>query len=386
MDQCILQQLNGIRTHEMARNRHREREELSEQLTALKSLLRLDADGIGDQSDLLNILEKTHQSIDRFSCSLRAEIPDFSMALTPILDSSLCKSEVVGLALTKDASRKISMESSRESVVSVSSSTQSSSRSSPSAISTTATSISPRESLLSRSLSSPRVFGSPSPSSYPGYFREEDLELCDDEAILTEDKCYIEDFNEPSDASFERLSSILAALQQQAEAAVFSPSFSEDEEILGLWPGAEPQFSSASTKTVTNTQSVQSVTTTTVLTPTNISRMGSSVSTLSLPKIQTGTSMVPLSPSTMPLPTLAKRFSGPGPDQKSFESAAESKELEFDIEKLLAEFLDERLCLGYGEQDFMFRWVWIYFMGAGLLWVAVGWILRWGCSCQVGEG
>jgi hypothetical protein len=59
-----------------------------------------------------------------------------------------------------------------------------------------------------------------------------------------------------------------------------------------------------------------------------------------------------------------------------------------DFEGILAEFLDERIFGRYGEQqrqDVMFRWVWVYILSGGLVWAAVGWFLKWGCSACEGS-
>jgi hypothetical protein len=42
---------------------------------------------------------------------------------------------------------------------------------------------------------------------------------------------------------------------------------------------------------------------------------------------------------------------------------------------MLAEFLESR-----DRMDIMFKWVWIYLLGGGIVWVAVGWVLGWGCG------
>lgn len=69
-----------------------------------------------------------------------------------------------------------------------------------------------------------------------------------------------------------------------------------------------------------------------------------------------------LSPSPSPSPLLERR-----------NSYLLSKELE--IDGLLAEFLE-----GREKVEIMFKWVWIYLLGGGIVWAVVGWVLGWGCT------
>ena len=63
----------------------------------------------------------------------------------------------------------------------------------------------------------------------------------------------------------------------------------------------------------------------------------------------------------------------------ALDGATESPQsVELDIEGMLTEFLE--LSVKNGEQDMVFRWVWIYMMSGGIMWLFVGWFLRWGCS------
>lgn len=67
---------------------------------------------------------------------------------------------------------------------------------------------------------------------------------------------------------------------------------------------------------------------------------------------------------------------------KASEGENGEKELfDLDLDGLIADFLEERLSAQSGEYDLMFRWVWIYMVGGGFLWLVVGRILGWGHAC-----
>lgn len=261
-----------------------------------------------------------------------------------------------------------------------------------------------------------------------------------------------------TDIAFQRLSMLLAGLQAQAEAAVFSPTSSlrqpgaldppiEVEEELS----EEMLFSGMSRPTPPST-----ATTTNHDMGFNASSPGLAPSfhrTSSLPFIAPRPSRrtskiiinnnqdatdpftvpfsprIPLSPMVPPSmsvsspppvvlppkfelpptppPTLRKRPTGldltplksripsavssPAPYQKSVvTSASPSPALltrhnsylvkDTDLEGLLNEFLEiTQMRNREGMYDVMFRCVWIYLLGGGFVWTAVGWMLGWGC-------
>ncbi|KAF8542494.1 hypothetical protein BDD12DRAFT_824566 [Trichophaea hybrida] len=139
--------------YQINRERRCEREQLSEQLTTLKSLIRLDADGIGDREDLFDVLEKTRQNIERFSITLRRESLNLDVGCIDSRPFRFAMSGTGGRGGSVDGNEGVRLRS-----FSGSSSTHSSWRSSSSTISTTATSISPRDSLFSRRFAPSPVF------------------------------------------------------------------------------------------------------------------------------------------------------------------------------------------------------------------------------------
>jgi hypothetical protein len=92
-----------------------------------------------------------------------------------------------------------------------------------------------------------------------------------------------------------------------------------------------------------------------------------------------------------PPPSIRKRENAkgrPALSPASFNTPTPSPQLErrnsnlpkeLEIEGLLAEFLESR-----ERAEVMFKWVWIYLLGGGIVWGVVGWVLGWGCTeCSV---
>ncbi|KAI5807775.1 hypothetical protein BZA77DRAFT_37046 [Pyronema omphalodes] len=250
-------------THQVQRERNLERETLTDSLTTLKSLLRLEADGIGDREDLLDELERARQTIERFSITLRRQT--MMISTTPpnggfeVIHGNLNGGGITGLGglgglgglSGLEEIRSDLMNGRRESLrdsirarsLSQSSSSKGSWRSSASSVSTAPTSVSSRDSVGGNrrdSLHNRRFTGSPSP--YLSKLREEEFRFTDDvvveeeedmeardrfaevdlneqEEVYEEDEEEVEEEEEEDyhDESFERLSNILASLQKQAE-------------------------------------------------------------------------------------------------------------------------------------------------------------------------
>jgi hypothetical protein len=245
---------SGSVLQQLVRERHLDREALSEALTLLKSLLRLDQDGIGDQEDLVEVLEKTRQAIDRFSCSVRrdmlADLDDAPGEPHAIYTFKYGPFELPDPFESPPSEEDVCHGPSSES-------TRSSWHSSPSAVSTAATSVSPRDSILNRRFSA-RPFASPSPC--PGRARSSTFGK-GESALEEEDEVDPEgEVEQESDASFRRLSFILASLQRQAEAAVLSPRIDEEEEEAPSRGSGEAGGSEGNTKADASPSSTITVT------------------------------------------------------------------------------------------------------------------------------
>jgi hypothetical protein len=183
------------------------------------------------------------------------------------------------------------------------------------------------------------------------------------------------------DDAFVRLSTLLAGLQAQAEAAVSSrfvvsapstPLPSEDGEKGG--GGCTLQRAASLPYPI--------------LAP---APRGRRVGTVAIAKGEEGSSAVDgrddddgmLAPSVLKgrektWPSLSVSVSPREmpPSTPLFErknSGIPSKEME--IEGLLSEFLESR-----DKVEVMFRWVWMYLLGGGVVWWAVGLALGWGCG------
>lgn len=420
--------------YQINRERRCERDALSGQLTTLKSLLRLDADGIGDREDLLDVLDKARQTIERYSITLRRESlgldsptahvtppnPDgFTFDLTAGGDGDDDDGDDDGEDDDDDGEDDDVAASIRLRSLSGSSSTPSSSwRSSSSTVSTTATSISPRDSLFSRRFAPSPVHVSPTP--YLRRLREKEFGFGDAMGAFIEEEEDGDGTEEADeDASFERLSSILASLQQQAEAAVLSPAATvggeegggreRDGAALLLDPASfwrdgagGGDVSPSSTRTITCGGAPRSAPTTPGLaTPTLASPRHSAVSLPAFsrpPSARPGAPdqqqqlLSPFSPifplsSCPPTPSLTRRRTAAARTTLEGEGGSDGggggTKWE-DLEGLLAEFLEERgVFVKHHQQDVVFGWVWVYMLSGGLVWMAVGWLLGWGCrSCD----
>jgi len=380
---------------QLFRERQREREQLSEQLTALKSLLRLDADGIGEPEDLLDVIEETKANLERFSISVQRE----GVLNTTIAPPTLTAGEIEGFQFGIEVEAEEPQSPSRERRLSETSSTRSSWRSSPGSIaSTPATSVSHRDSR--RLTSPPPVFRSPSPC--PSRFRGfGDIQGMVGDGYGVDEEGDDDYENDMSDASFQRLSTILASLQQQAEAAVFSPAppaIEEEPETPMFWRDrgcsanttVTDDHSPASTMTITCRR--RSAPSTPGLTPTTLSRSGTGLSAaIQFPRPPSSLRrsnaehllLPPFSPMTPSMPSPPANFAAMAElvrrkTTTALDGAVESGTAESDIEGMLTEFLE--LSARNAEQDVVFRWVWIYMLSGGIVWLVVGWFLGWGCS------
>ena len=84
-------------------------------------------------------------------------------------------------------------------------------------------------------------------------------------------------------------------------------------------------------------------------------------------------------------PTLSDVFDVPSPTPSTPDRRNSLLPEGLEIEGLLTEFLEVREKVEMG-----FRWVWVYLLGGGIVWALVGWLLSWGCvecavSCEIGR-
>ncbi|KAA8914221.1 hypothetical protein FN846DRAFT_667869 [Sphaerosporella brunnea] len=370
---------------QLSRERFHDREELAEQITTLKSLLRLDADGIGDCEDLIDVLERTRTYLDRFSITVQRE----SMSLespSAIPPAGAFRFETSD---NLDATDSPSSPDRINRVRSLSgSSTRSSWRSTPSTASTAATSVSPPDSFFSQRFSSPPMFEYPYTSRFRRFRDPEIVEGDDEEDGQEAEDMDMEDEEGPdaSDASFQRLSTILASLQRQAEASLCSPPTIEEEaseDAASFWGDADVRgdLSPISTKGMNHRHSQPG---TPRLSATLPSRKVSAFS-FSLPqspvKRASWAGDQLFSSASQSAPVRRRSALVPGHErQSSRDSIAEGKSTEMDLERTVMEFLEFFGRGSSGEADIMFRWVWIYMMGGGFVWLVVGWVLGWGCN------
>ena len=449
--------------YQINRERRCERDALSDQLTNLKSLLRLDADGIGDREDLLDVLDKARQTIERYSITLRREslsLDSPAAHIAPPNPHGFVFDLTAGGDDDDDDDNDDDGDDGGDgdggddsdggdggddgddggdggdgddgddgdnggggggvatgirlrSLSGASSTPSSSWRSSSSTASTAATSISPRDSFFSRRFAPPPIHVSPTPS-YLRRLRGEEFRFGDEMGAFIEEEENCEEADE--DASFQRLSSILASLQQQAEAAVLSPATAvvavgggeEDEgrvaegdgaTLLGpasFWRGGGGarggDISPSSTRTITCGGAPRSAPSTPGLaTPTLASPRRSAILLPRPPSARLGMPdrLLPqFSPASPPsscpsTPNLTRRRTAaarPTSEGDGGGGGGGTTKWE-DLEGLLAEFLEERgLFVEHHQQDMAFRWVWVYVLSGGLVWTAVGWLLGWGCG------
>ncbi|KAG0129533.1 hypothetical protein HOY82DRAFT_579726 [Tuber indicum] len=341
------------------------RETLVSEITGLKSLLRLNADGVGDDDDLVAQLTRTRISLEKFSTELLGSTRSTDVVTPDTLPSSLSSSP------TRSSS---SLNSNRSST-------------------TTAASL---------------------------------------------DDCTPSGGGLEEDDAFLRLSSLLAGLQAQAEAAVSSgfstsapttplvrafvdsDSNSSGDEDAAISPGVLGSSGEVKRKCeLTRTLSLPHP----FLAPAprrlrkaatiGVSLREEAASTASGGKDRNNPTVnitpVPDSPpwngaggdTGFPLtpppslrrrgraesrhrPTLSDVFDVPSPTPTpDRRNSWLPKELE--IDGLLTEFLEGREGVEMG-----FRWVWMYLLGGGIVWAFVGWLLSWGCvecaaNCELGR-
>ena len=223
----------------------------------------------------------------------------------------------------------------------------------------------------------------------------------DDEDVSFSDQDLDDDgADDDHDESFQRLSSILASLQKQAEAAVSTPAITHPD-------GSAPEVASeigAAPRTVSDVAGdIVGATAKAALaelrgsmrspTPTLQMLAGLAISRRNSPAPKSDCSEYPLqafSPthrrSFSPAPRSSARSSVLGMVRRRSGMPSERKSVEFtnlekDLEGLLTEFLDDRLDAELdGERDTMFRWVWVYMLGGGIVWLVVGLFLGLGCT------
>lgn len=378
-------------TQQTNRERQREREQLSDLVTSLKSLLRLDQDGIGNRHILLESLESTRQAIDRFSISVRREsfLSDVFVTDRVACDSDSRANNRISsnirvnggvsdriscdrvngfratsddFTATSDDDRADDDDRATDSVRSPS--TQSSWRSS---ISTAATSVSmsSRDSILYRNFLSNQDERPEEPFSYR-----------DDDNLSFTGSSASDDEEDSHDESFERLSSILASLQKQAETAVSTPAITHPDDSV-------PEVAGGITPTPHFFPSAAGISSKGSPAPAHDSAEHP-LPTFS-PTHRRSFSPAPRSSPRGSVLGMVRRRSGMPLDRKLVEIA----NLERDLEGLLTEFLDERKmdeeAAGGELQDILFKWVWIYMMGGGVVWLVVGMVLGWGCgtTCEI---
>ncbi|KAH8151977.1 uncharacterized protein LAJ45_03970 [Morchella importuna] len=366
------------------------RESLVQNLTGLKSLLRLNADGIGDDEDLATLLSSTRLALDRFEGDLLG-------------NQHIIREDVI----TPDTLPPSSMTSQRFSLDSLSSTWQST----PNSLLFT----SPRDSLS-------RKFG----------FMESVKDI--QESAEQEEE---EEEAGQNDVAFQRLSMLLAGLQAQAEAAVGSPTGplrqfgalkppaeikeEEEDEEFGRGATLSRTSPSANPSMATTTSSAIGFNTSCPGTPrlaTSFHRSSSSVPLVSLRHSRKNSRVIidkdgdtfgiPLSPmipvSTAskphtfelpptPPPTLRKRPIGLdlAPPKSGISSSLPSPAVlsrhnsylvtDTDLETLLSDFLEQTQIRNIeGAYDIMFTRIWAYLFGSGIVWAIIGWLLGWGCS------
>ncbi|KAH0613597.1 uncharacterized protein H6S33_005483 [Morchella sextelata] len=365
------------------------RESLVQNLTGLKSLLRLNADGIGDDEDLATLLSSTRLALDRFEGDLLG-------------NQHIIREDVI----TPDTLPPSSMTSQRFSLDSLSSTWQST----PNSLLFT----SPRDSLS-------RKFG----------FMESVKDIQESAEQEEEEEAG------QNDVAFQRLSMLLAGLQAQAEAAVGSPAGplrqfgalkppaeikdEEEDEEFGRGATLSSMSPSANPSMATTTSSTIGFNTSCPGTPrlaTSFHRSSSSVPLVSLRHSRKNSRIIidkdgdtfgiPLSPmipvSTAskshtfelpptPPPTLRKRPIGLdlAPPKSGISSSLPSPAVlsrhnsylvtDTDLETLLSDFLEQTQIRNIeGAYDIMFTRIWAYLFGSGIVWAIVGWLLGWGCS------
>ncbi|PUU74842.1 hypothetical protein B9Z19DRAFT_1103254 [Tuber borchii] len=84
-------------------------------------------------------------------------------------------------------------------------------------------------------------------------------------------------------------------------------------------------------------------------------------------------------------PTLSDVFDVPSPTPTTPDRKNSLLPEGLEIEGLLTEFLEAREKVEMG-----FQWVWVYLLSGGIVWALVGWLLSWGCmecavSCEMGR-
>ncbi|KAL7269144.1 hypothetical protein RUND412_008203 [Rhizina undulata] len=361
------------------------RDSLVDQLTGLRSLLRLNADGVGDDIDLFAQLTFTRAALDRFAASLSQQKDEDD----EILAAETFESRPASLSMTA-SSASTSPRLSLESLPSW--------QSSP----TSQMSISPRRSL-------------------------QKLNDADNESAIEDG---LEgDVVTTQDDTFVRLSSLLASLQAQAEAAVSAPTtaqlkdadseHTEDDDMtaLGFTTLFKLPFNNRNHRKANSTPPIQNPNTNFNFTS------NSSKSSADPPKLSPTTPISPAFHRTQSMPFLPPRKHKRDPSTEEFylppstptnpfrrrattpqdprlvsacntpsgmstpirsatfpRSRRGSSTLkDFELEQLLVEFIESR----NREEDVMFKWVWIYLMGGGLIYFVVGWALKWNCECSV---
>lgn len=385
------------------------REALVQNLTGLKSLLRLNADGIGDDEDLATLLSSTRLALDRFEGDLlgnqhiiREDVitPD---TLPPSSSASVADEDLDrddGVTYFSRPTTASSVTSQRFSLNSLSSTWQST----PNSLLFT----SPRDSLS-------RKFG----------FMENVKDI--QETVEQEED------EEPgqNDVAFQRLSMLLAGLQAQAEAAVSSPTgplrqfatlrppaeIKEEEEDGELGKGELRSSISSTNPSIANAMGFNTSCPGTPRLVTSFHRPSSSVPFVSLRHSRKNSRVIidtdgdsfgiPLSPMIpgsaskshtfelppTPPPTLRKRPAGLDldPSKSGISSCLPSPAVlsrhnsyvvtDTDLETLLSDFLEQTQIRNIeGAYDILFTRVWAYLFGSGIVWAIVGWMLGWGCS------
>lgn len=430
------------------------RDILAEELTNLRSLLRLNADGIGDEADLISQLNQTRAAIDQFY-SVLCERRDLLVTPETLPPGSPTSSIATSPRLSFD-SIPASWRSSRTSQLSLS---------------------------MGEGAELPKKLGLVdelrAAEGGPGVVEDWHLEmgsLLEDGPTASDTGEGRVDFSDDAedgnmgvqDEAFKRLSDLLASLQSQAEAAISNPttSFNDDGAAVdGIDNTEEYQFpmipkpkarkrislresdvhsfsSSKSDQLLRASLRASFRRTNSLPYPPHWTSSISSISSISSmpdrPRIITTDSCdpgtgehTPLSPigrsSTEPIDPISngnhiihrrvnstsllslpsKRYSrslmsSPPPSglstaihsgcssPRSMSMSRRGSYLikDMGIEGLLGELIEmgNRANQTVLEHQGFMTWVWALLAGGGVLWLAVGWTLKWNCQCQCPQG
>ncbi|KAF8464397.1 hypothetical protein BDZ91DRAFT_729783 [Kalaharituber pfeilii] len=403
------------------------RDILTEELTNLKSLLRLNADGVGDEADLVHQLNQTRAAIDQF-CAVLSERRDLLVTPESLGPNSPTSSVATSPRLSLD-----SLPSWSSSQTSQLSSIEGEMAKSVGA---------GRDTAICRLESAKNVDSGAKVESWNCELDSpmgEGLQGSDDEGL--EDR--VSDFDDDADdveeesmgvqdETFKRLSTLLLSLQAQAEAAVSNPAAPLDDDAIPEETNGveEYQFPAAILPTGTKRKSIigggrsmsprpdylrasfrrskslpYRPSSLSLFTPSDESKPSPLQNECDIPITGENT---PLSPDSankqFPEPgTLHRRVTSasllslpsrrmsrsatptacPSPRSLSISRRGSSLIKDMGIESLLGDLIEtaNRANQTALENQGFMMWVWTLLAGGGVLWLAVGWALKWNCHC-----